>query len=72
MLNFCTDKYGLDLPYHSAWLGVEKARELFEEYERSFGKLQWYVEAAKVTNPGSILKLEFDLMNKRLRIQGAS
>ncbi|KAI8550162.1 hypothetical protein RHMOL_Rhmol06G0083500 [Rhododendron molle] len=26
MLDWFTDKYGLDLCYHSAWLGVEKAR----------------------------------------------
>lgn len=24
MLNFYTDKYGVDLPYYSDWLGVEK------------------------------------------------
>ncbi|KAG5530970.1 hypothetical protein RHGRI_025799 [Rhododendron griersonianum] len=61
MLNFYTDKYGLDLPYHSDWLGVEKVRgELFGHYEGLFDKLRWYVKAVKVTNLGSVLKLEFD------------
>lgn len=26
MVDFFTDKYGLELPYYHAWLGVEKAR----------------------------------------------
>ncbi|KAI8563710.1 hypothetical protein RHMOL_Rhmol03G0130000 [Rhododendron molle] len=31
MLDWFTDKYGLDLCYYSAWLGVEKARGVYME-----------------------------------------
>ncbi|KAI8547580.1 hypothetical protein RHMOL_Rhmol07G0207100 [Rhododendron molle] len=61
MLDWFVDKYGLDLCYHSAWLGVEKARGgLYGDYTDSFDRLRWYVEAARATNPGSILRLESD------------
>lgn len=61
MLNFYADKYSLDLPYHSVWLSVEKVRgELLGHYEGLFDKLRWYVKVVKVTNLGSVLKLEFD------------
>ncbi|KAI8558887.1 hypothetical protein RHMOL_Rhmol04G0131000 [Rhododendron molle] len=53
LLDLFTDKYGLDLSYHHVWLGVEKAKgEIFGDYESSFDKLRWYVEAAKIANPG--------------------
>ncbi|KAG5531881.1 hypothetical protein RHGRI_026479 [Rhododendron griersonianum] len=65
LLDLFTDKYGLDLSYHHVWLGVEKARgEIFGDYESSFDKLRWYVEAAKIANPGSLLKLEVDPVSK--------
>lgn len=65
ILEFFADKYGLDLPYHHAWLGVEKAwGKVFGDYESSFDKLRWYVEAAKIVNPGSVLKLEVDAETK--------
>ncbi|KAG5521600.1 hypothetical protein RHGRI_033980 [Rhododendron griersonianum] len=65
MLDWFTDKYGLDLCYHSAWLGVEKARGgLYGDYEGSFDRLRWYVEAARATNPGSVLRLESDPVTK--------
>lgn len=65
MVDFFTDKYGLELPYYHAWLGVEKARGvIFGGYEESFDKLRWYVDAAKVSNPGSVLKLEIDPVSK--------
>ena len=48
-----------------SWLGVEKARgEIYDDYEGSYDKLRWYVEAAKTSNPGSVLKLEFDSVTK--------
>ncbi|KAI8530583.1 hypothetical protein RHMOL_Rhmol11G0070800 [Rhododendron molle] len=47
MLDWFTDKYGLDLCYHSAWLGVEKARGgLYGDYADSFDRLRWYVEGS--------------------------
>ncbi|XP_058217306.1 uncharacterized protein LOC131328374 [Rhododendron vialii] len=65
MQDWFTDKYGLDLCYHNAWLGVEKARgELYGDYEGSFDRLRWYVEAARATNPGSVLRLESDPVTK--------
>ncbi|KAI8550983.1 hypothetical protein RHMOL_Rhmol06G0149200 [Rhododendron molle] len=49
MLDWFTDKYGLDLCYHSAWLGVAKARGVYMEIMKvlliGFGgtlKLQGY------------------------------
>ncbi|KAI8530581.1 hypothetical protein RHMOL_Rhmol11G0070800 [Rhododendron molle] len=65
MLDWFTDKYGLDLCYHSAWLGVEKARGgLYGDYADSFDRLRWYVEGARAMNPGSILRLESDPITK--------
>ncbi|KAI8571875.1 hypothetical protein RHMOL_Rhmol01G0153800 [Rhododendron molle] len=65
MLDWFTDKYGLDLCYHSAWLGVEKAMGgLYGDYEGSFDRLRWYVEAARATNLGSVLRLESDPVTK--------
>ncbi|XP_058192049.1 uncharacterized protein LOC131309427 [Rhododendron vialii] len=65
MQDWFTDKYGLDLCYHNAWLGVEKARgELYGDYEGSFDRLRWYVEAARATNPRSVLRLESDPVTK--------
>lgn len=64
-LDWWTEKYGIDLAYHTIWLGVEKARgELFGDYAESFDKLRWYVEAARVSNPGSLLSLDFHPVSK--------
>ncbi|KAE9447131.1 hypothetical protein C3L33_20969, partial [Rhododendron williamsianum] len=47
MLDWFTDKYGLDLGYDSAWSSVKKANgELYGDYEGSFNRLRWYIEAA--------------------------
>lgn len=36
----------------------------YMEIMRSFDKLRWYVKAAKITNPMSLLKLDFDPVSK--------
>ncbi|XP_058223055.1 uncharacterized protein LOC131332774 [Rhododendron vialii] len=65
MQDWFTDKYGLNLCYHNAWLDAEKARgELYGDYEGSFDRLRWYVEAARATNPGSVLRLKSDPVTK--------
>lgn len=40
--------YGLDISYHVAWLGVEKARKAMHgDYTTSFDQLRWYGDAVK-------------------------
>ncbi|KAF7120014.1 hypothetical protein RHSIM_Rhsim13G0123500 [Rhododendron simsii] len=60
--------YGLNISYHQAWWGIEKARGLvFGDYVKSFSCLKWYVCAAKSTNPGSHIDLESDEETKRFK-----
>ncbi|KAG5515136.1 hypothetical protein RHGRI_036244 [Rhododendron griersonianum] len=60
--------YGLNISYHQAWWGIEKARGLvFGDYVKSFSCLKWYVGAAKSTNPGSHIELESDEESKRFK-----
>ncbi|KAL7199229.1 hypothetical protein ACSBR2_021502 [Camellia fascicularis] len=45
--------YGLDITYHVAWLGVEKARgKLFDAHSISFDQLRWYNNTAMEHNFG--------------------
>ncbi|KAL7188041.1 hypothetical protein ACSBR1_037978 [Camellia fascicularis] len=47
--------YGLEISYHVAWLGVEKARgELFGAQSASFDQLRWYSRAVTEHNPEAI------------------
>ncbi|XP_028100493.1 uncharacterized protein LOC114299860 [Camellia sinensis] len=58
--------YGLQVSYHVAWLGVEKARgELFDDHSTLFDQLRWYSNAVMEYNPRSYVNLEFDASNKR-------
>ncbi|KAF7120459.1 hypothetical protein RHSIM_Rhsim13G0152800 [Rhododendron simsii] len=60
--------YGINISYHQAWWGIEKARGLvFGDYVKSFSCLKWYVGAAKSTNPGSHIDLESDEETKRFK-----
>ncbi|XP_058211833.1 uncharacterized protein LOC131324019 [Rhododendron vialii] len=60
--------YGLNISYHQAWWGIEKARGLvFGDYVKSFSCLKWYVGVAKSTNPGSHIDLESDEETKRFK-----
>jgi hypothetical protein len=60
--------YGLNVSYHQAWWGVEKARsDVFGDYVDSFTSLKWYVSAARRTNPGSHIELDFDEETKRFK-----
>ncbi|XP_028111259.1 uncharacterized protein LOC114309675 [Camellia sinensis] len=39
-------EYDLNVSYHVAWLGVEKARgEMYGDYHASFDQLRWYADA---------------------------
>ncbi|KAL7199546.1 hypothetical protein ACSBR2_021772 [Camellia fascicularis] len=53
--------YGLDISYHVAWLGVEKAREaMHSDYLTSFDQLRWYGDAVQHYNPGSHINIDYD------------
>ncbi|KAK9273681.1 hypothetical protein L1049_018491 [Liquidambar formosana] len=53
--------YGLDITYHHAWWGVERAKnELFGHQSLSFDLLRWYKEETERTNPGSIIEIDYD------------
>ncbi|MQL70823.1 hypothetical protein Taro_003099 [Colocasia esculenta] len=52
-------EYGVDLPYHQAWLGKEVAyKEQFGDEICSFNELLWYKDAIERTNPGSVVELD--------------
>ncbi|GMP95784.1 hypothetical protein CsSME_00044698 [Camellia sinensis var. sinensis] len=54
-------EYGLNVSYHTAWLGVEKARgEVYGDYHVSFDQLRWYADAVMHYNPGSYVNLDFE------------
>ncbi|KAL7239474.1 hypothetical protein ACSBR2_005387 [Camellia fascicularis] len=58
--------YGLQMSYHVAWLGVEKARkELYGDHSILFDQLHWYNNAIMKYNPGSYINLDFDKHNTR-------
>ena len=53
--------YGLDISYHVASLGVEKAREaMYGDYLTSFDQLRWYDDAFKRYNLGSHINIDYD------------
>ena len=61
-------RYGLDIAYHHAWLGVENARRcIYGDHSQSFDKLGWYVEETLRVNPGSHLVLDVDQTSRRFR-----
>ncbi|MQM11173.1 hypothetical protein Taro_044077, partial [Colocasia esculenta] len=52
-------EYGVDLPYHQAWLGKENTyKEQFGDERCSFNELLWYKDAVERTNPGSVVELD--------------
>ncbi|GMP59941.1 hypothetical protein CsSME_00023015 [Camellia sinensis var. sinensis] len=54
-------EYDLNVSYHVAWLGVEKARgEVYGDYYASFDQLRWYADAVMHYNPGSYVNLDFE------------
>ncbi|KAL7247632.1 hypothetical protein ACSBR2_002527 [Camellia fascicularis] len=58
--------YRLEISYHVAWLGVEKARgELFGAYSASFDQLCWYSEAVMEHNPSTYINIECDEHDNR-------
>ncbi|KAG5534952.1 hypothetical protein RHGRI_022909 [Rhododendron griersonianum] len=60
--------YGLNISYHQAWWGIEKARgQVFGDYVKSFSSLKWYIGATKSVNPGSHIELESNDETKRFK-----
>lgn len=58
--------YGIVIPYYKAWWGKEEARKvLFGDEKLSFDKLRFYVDEVLKTNPGSHVKLEWDVESGR-------
>ncbi|KAL7180306.1 hypothetical protein ACSBR1_043509 [Camellia fascicularis] len=54
-------KYGIDVFYRVAWLGVDKARGgLFGDFAFSFDQLRWYLETGIRMNPESVFELDVD------------
>ncbi|XP_028109702.1 protein FAR1-RELATED SEQUENCE 4-like [Camellia sinensis] len=54
-------EYALNVSYHTAWLGGEKARgEVYGDYHVSFDQLRWYADAIMHYNPGSYVNLDFE------------
>ncbi|KAL7230780.1 hypothetical protein ACSBR2_009131 [Camellia fascicularis] len=61
-------EYGLNVSYHIAWLGVEKARgEVYGDYHVSFDQLRWYADAVMQYNPGSYVNLDFEQSTGRFK-----
>ncbi|KAL7184649.1 hypothetical protein ACSBR2_026737 [Camellia fascicularis] len=61
-------EYGLNVSYHTAWLGVEKARgEVYGDYHVSFDQLRWYADAVMHYNPGSYVNLHFEQSTGRFK-----
>ncbi|XP_073133346.1 uncharacterized protein [Henckelia pumila] len=62
-------EYGVELKYHTAWMGKEIAmHQLYGTEKGCFDKLRWYCDALKQTNPGSWADCEVDEMNKFRRL----
>ncbi|KAK9288701.1 hypothetical protein L1049_017164 [Liquidambar formosana] len=60
--------YGLDITYHHAWWGVERAKnELFGHQSLSFDLLRWYKEETEKTNPRSIIEIDYDSNTGRFK-----
>lgn len=60
--------YGLDISYQNAWKGKEMAKLLVHgDEEASFQKLAWYVEAVKISNPGTHCVLQLDESSGRFQ-----
>lgn len=52
-------EYGVDVPYHQAWLGKDVAyKEQFGDERCSFDELRWYKDATQRSNPGSVVELD--------------
>ncbi|KAL7174163.1 hypothetical protein ACSBR2_033421 [Camellia fascicularis] len=61
-------EYGLNVSYHVAWLGVEKAKgEVYGDYHASFDQLRWYADAVMHYNPGTYVNLDFEQSTDRFK-----
>ncbi|XP_073122927.1 uncharacterized protein [Henckelia pumila] len=69
MLKDIQRDYGVDLNYHKVWRGKEMSmRDIHGVENESYDKLRWYCNAIKVTNPGSIVECEIDLLSNKFRL----
>ncbi|KAK9282883.1 hypothetical protein L1049_011108 [Liquidambar formosana] len=61
-------KYGLDVSYTNAWMGIEKTQNyLYGDNSESFDQLRWFIEESLRTNPGSKLVLDMDECSNRFK-----
>ncbi|KAK9283035.1 hypothetical protein L1049_011263 [Liquidambar formosana] len=61
-------KYGLDVSYTNAWMGIEKTQNhLYGDNSKSFDQLRWFIEESLRTNPGSKLVLDMDECSNRFK-----
>ncbi|XP_028070891.1 uncharacterized protein LOC114273319 [Camellia sinensis] len=61
-------EYGLNVSYHIAWLGVEKAKgEVYGDYHVSFDQLRWYTDEVMQYNPRSYVNLDFEQSTGRFK-----
>ncbi|XP_028089335.1 uncharacterized protein LOC114289766 [Camellia sinensis] len=59
---------GLDISYHVAWLGVEKARKAMHvDYLTSFDQLRWYGDVVQHYNPVSHINIDYDLKTSQFK-----
>ncbi|KAK9284049.1 hypothetical protein L1049_012309 [Liquidambar formosana] len=62
------ESYGLDITYHHAWWGVDRAKnELFGHQSLLYDLLRWYKEETERTNPGSIIEIDYDINTGRFK-----
>ncbi|GMP36401.1 hypothetical protein CsSME_00008541 [Camellia sinensis var. sinensis] len=61
-------EYNLNVSYHVAWLGEEKARsKVYGDYHASFDQLRWYADTVMHYNPGSYVNLDFEQSTGRFK-----
>lgn len=59
MQNQISKDYGFVLCYSKAWRTLQSARDkVYGKYQDSFEQLRWYGEAAKATNPGTVVDVQ--------------
>ncbi|RZC56846.1 hypothetical protein C5167_015700, partial [Papaver somniferum] len=60
--------YGITMEYYQAYNGREKVyKTIYGDDVKSYSHLVWYIDAIKETNPGSMIKFEFDPAKKQFQ-----
>ncbi|XP_073119726.1 uncharacterized protein [Henckelia pumila] len=61
-------EYGVELEYHRAWMGKELAmHDIHGTDKGAYGRLHWYCNAVKETNPGSFADCEIDDVTQKFQ-----